>query len=110
MVEAVVLLVFSSFPDEASARAAAKALLEARAAACVNILAPCASTYRWKGAVEEAREIPVVVKTTAARYPEVERILREGHPYELPEIVAVPAERGLAGYLDWVRVETSDPP
>ncbi len=101
-----VLLVFSNFPDEASAAAAATALVAARAAACVNILAPCRSVYRWQGAMEEAREIPILVKTSAGRYPEVERILREGHPYELPEIVAVPAQRGLAGYLDWVRDET----
>lgn len=101
-----VLVVISNFPDEATARAAAAALLEARAAACVNILPPCLSLYRWRGALEEAREHPVLVKTTAARYCEVERILRHSHPYELPEIVAVPAERGLPGYLDWVRDET----
>lgn len=100
------MVVISNFPDEASARAAADALLAARVAACVNILGPCRSVYRWNGIVEEAEERPVLVKTTAARYAEVERILLAGHPYELPEIVAVPAERGLAAYLDWVRDET----
>lgn len=105
MAEAV-LVVVSTFPDETSARAAAAALLEARAAACVNILAPALSVYRWRGAVEEAREHPVLVKTIASRYAEVERLLRRSHPYELPEIVAVPVERGLPGYLDWVRAET----
>ncbi len=105
-----VLLVFSNFPDEASALAAARALVAARAAACVNVLSPCRSVYRWKAGVEEAQEVPVMVKTTSGAYPEVERILREGHPYELPEILAVPAGRGLAGYLDWVRDETGPLP
>ncbi len=105
-----VLVVISNFPDEGTARAAAAALLDARAAACVNILPACLSVYRWRGVVEQAREHPVLVKTTAARYAEVERILRLGHPYELPEIVAVPAERGLPGYLDWVREETRSLP
>jgi periplasmic divalent cation tolerance protein len=106
-VAGAVMVVISNFPDEATAQTAAAALIEARAAACVNILAPCVSVYRWRGALEQAREHPVLVKTTAERYEEVERILRHCHPYELPEIVAVPAQRGLPGYLDWVREETS---
>lgn len=105
-----VLLVISNFPDEAGARAAASALLQARAAACVNILAPCQSFYWWQGVVEEATEVPVVVKTTQDRYAEAERVLRLHHPYELPEIVAVPAERGLPAYLDWVRDQTTPLP
>jgi periplasmic divalent cation tolerance protein len=75
-------------------------------AACVNILAPCRSVYRWKGAVQHDEEHPLLLKTTTERYAELERAIRSAHPYELPEIVAVPIERGLAEYLGWVEAET----
>lgn len=101
-----VLLVFSNLPDEATARRVAASLVEARLAACVSVLAPCVSTYRWQGAVEQATEVPVVIKTTGQRYAELEAALRAQHPYELPEIVAVPVMRGLPSYLDWVSAET----
>lgn len=102
-----VLLVISSLPDEPSARQLARHLVESGLAACVNVLAPCASTYRWRGAVEEATEVPVLIKTTAQRYAELEAAIRARHPYELPEIVAVPLARGLPAYLDWVAAETA---
>ena len=82
------------------------ALVEARLVACANVLAPCTSVYRWQGVVETASEVPVLMKTTRARYPELEAAIRARHPYELPEIVAVPVEHGLPAYLDWVAVET----
>jgi len=104
------LLVLTNLPDEASARALAGALVEARVAACVNLLAPCRSVYRWQGRMEEASEVPLLIKTTAERYPALEAAIRERHPYELPEIVAVPLERGLPGYLDWVAAETAPEP
>lgn len=84
----------------------ARALIERRAAACVNVLGACTSVYRWQGKTEEAEEVPVFIKTTDAAYPALERVIRELHPYELPEIVAVPLSRGLPGYLDWVIAET----
>ena len=101
------LLVITNLPDRASAERLADALIEARVAACVNILAPCRSIYRWKDAVQHDEEHPMLVKTTAERYPALEAAIRAGHPYELPEIVAVPIERGLPAYLDWVASETS---
>lgn len=101
-----VLLVFTSLPDEPAAQQLARDLVDSRLAACVSVLAPCASTYRWRGAVEQAAEVPVVIKTTARRYPELESVLRARHPYELPEIVAVPLARGLPAYLEWVAAET----
>ncbi len=101
-----VLLVLSTLPDHDSATALATALIEARLVACVNVLAPCVSVYRWQGAVERAREVPVLMKTTVARYATLEAAIRARHPYELPEIVAVPVERGLPAYLDWVAGET----
>ena len=101
-----VLLVFTNRPDHASAAALAAALVEARLVACVNVLAACTSVYRWQGAVETASEVPVLMKTTRARYPELEAAIRARHPYELPEIVAVPVEHGLPAYLDRVAAET----
>jgi periplasmic divalent cation tolerance protein len=100
------LLVLTNLPDRAAAERLADLLVEKRLAACVNILAPCRSVYRWNGAVQHDEEHPMLIKTTAERYPELEKALRAGHPYELPEIVAVPIERGLPAYLEWVASET----
>jgi periplasmic divalent cation tolerance protein len=101
------LLVLTNLPDAASARALAGALVEARLAACVNILAPCLSVYRWQGRIEEASEVPVLIKTTAARYAALEAAIRAQHPHELPEIVAVPFKYALPEYLAWVATETT---
>lgn len=101
------LLVITNLPDAASARALAAALVDARLAACANILAPCRSVYRWQGQVEEADEVPLLLKTTAERYPLLEAAIRQQHPYELPEIVAVPLQHGLPEYLAWVAAETT---
>jgi periplasmic divalent cation tolerance protein len=103
------LLVLTNLPDRATAEKLAEALIHKRVAACVNILAPCRSVYRWKGAVQHAEEYPVLIKTTRERYAALEAAIREVHPYELPEIVAVPIERGLRAYLDWVATETTLP-
>jgi periplasmic divalent cation tolerance protein len=100
------LLVFTNLPDRASAERLADLLLEQRLAACVNILAPCRSVYRWKGAIQHDDEHPLLIKTSAERYGALEQALRQGHPYELPEIIAVPIEQGLPAYLDWVAAET----
>jgi len=100
------LLVMTNVPDKAVADQIAVALVEARAAACVNILAPCESVYRWQGGVETAAEIPLLIKTTEAAYPRVEQILRECHPYAVPEVIAVPIKYGLPAYLAWVATET----
>jgi len=100
------LLVLTNLPDRETAERLAGALIEQRVAACVNILAPCLSVYRWKGAVQREDEHPVLIKTTAERYPALEAAIRAAHPYELPEIIAVPIERGLPAYLDWVAAET----
>ena len=100
------LLVISNLPARAPAETLAAALVQRQAAACVNIMAPCMSVYRWKGAVEQSEEVPVLIKTAADRYALVERIVRELHPYEVPELIALPIERGLAAYLDWVVAET----
>ena len=100
------LLVLTSLPNEASAHALATALVGEHLAACVNVLAPCRSVYRWQGAIENATEIPLLIKTTALRYSALEVAIRARHPYELPEIIAVPIAHGLPEYLDWVATET----
>lgn len=100
------LLILTNLPDEASAQAMATTLVSARLAACVNMLAPCRSVYRWQGAIESTQEIPLLIKTTATRYAELESAIRAAHPYELPEIIAVPIAHGLPEYLGWVVAET----
>lgn len=100
------LLVLTNLPDAASARAIADHVVSARLAACVNILAPCRSVYRWQGKIEDAEEVPLLIKTTAERYAAIEAAIKAHHPYELPEIVAVPMVSGLPAYLAWVAAET----
>ncbi|HYL87356.1 MAG TPA: divalent-cation tolerance protein CutA [Burkholderiales bacterium] len=101
------LLVLTNLPDRAAAERLADLVVANHLAACVNILAPCRSVYRWKGGVQHDEEHPMLIKTTPERYAALEQALREAHPYELPEIIAVPIERGLPAYLDWVATETT---
>lgn len=101
------MLVISNLPDQESAQALARTVIEQRLAACVNVMAPCASVYRWRGEVETATEVPVLMKTTRERYAALEAAIKEMHPYELPEIIAVPLSAGLPAYLAWVEAQTS---
>ena len=100
------LLVVTNLPSRDSAEKLADALVAQRVAACVNILAPCRSVYRWKGDVQHDEEHPMLIKTTRERYPALEAAIRAGHPYELPEIIAVGVTAGLPAYLQWVADET----
>ena len=108
--ESTKLLVLTNVPDRATAEKIADLLVDRQLAACVNILAPCRSVYRWKREVQHEEEHPMLIKTTAECYPALEQALRGAHPYELPEIIAVPIERGLPAYLDWVAAETTAKP
>ncbi len=101
------LLVITNCPDEESANAIALAVVEARLAACVNILPRIQSVYRWQDAVESATEIPLLIKATAANYPALEKAIQERHPYTVPEIIALPIAQGLPAYLNWVAAETT---
>ena len=101
------IMVITQMPDRASALVLARSLVESRIAACVSVGAPVESLYHWRGKIETAQEVPVAVKTQPARYPEVEAAIRSQHPYELPEIVAVPIVEGLAPYLQWIADETA---
>lgn len=100
-------VVLCNCPDEACADRLAKGLIEARLAACVNRLAPVQSMYRWNERIEIATEVPLLIKTTAARYPEVQDWLAAEHPYEVPEIIALPLATGLPAYLAWVGQEST---
>ena len=100
------LLIFTNVPDLACAEKLAHALIDERAAACVNVLASSHSIYRWRGMVEKAVEIPLLIKTTAVNYARVEEIVRAQHPYDVPELIAIPITHGLPAYLDWVATET----
>lgn len=88
--------------SEEEAERISASLIEHRLAACVQVVGPIASRYRWQGEVETAREWICVVKTDAARYPEVEAAIRELHSYDEPEVVATPIVAGSAGYLAWL--------
>jgi periplasmic divalent cation tolerance protein len=101
-----ILVVMTTLPDQASAEQTARLLVEIGAAACVSLFAPCTSIYRWQGEVETSSEIPLMIKTTREAYPILEQRLKECHPYELPEILAIPIAAGLPGYLQWVIRET----
>ena len=96
------LLCFCTCPDHASAERLASALVEERLVACATLLPAARSIYRWQGAIEQADEVLLLLKTTHARYPALEARLHALHPYELPELVAVEACSGLPAYLDWV--------
>ncbi len=100
------LLVLTNLPDAASAEKLARVVIESRAAACVNVLAACRSIYQWQGRVEITTEIPLLIKTTAENYPQLEAIVRAHHPYDVPELIATPITHGLPAYLDWLAAET----
>ena len=102
-----ILLVMTNLPDAASAQLLAQKIIESRLAACVSQLSPCTSTYRWQNAIETASEIPLLIKTTRIAYPNLEALILSSHPYELPEIIAVPVSAGLPAYLNWVSGETT---
>ena len=99
------LLVLTNLPDRGSALELAKTLVEKRLAACVNVLDGCTSVFRWEGTVQAEREIPLLIKTNAQRFASLQEAILALHPYELPEVVAVPLDRGLEPYLEWVGAE-----
>jgi periplasmic divalent cation tolerance protein len=105
-------ILLSTAPDPAVAERIARALVERGLAACVNCVPSVRSVYRWKGAVEAADEVLLVLKTTAENVAALETALSELHPYEVPEVVAIAPERVEAKYLAWLQAETRrpDPP
>ena len=102
-----VLVVLITTSNRREAEQIAKALVTKKLAACANLVTSVTSIFRWKGKVQKSREALLMVKTSARRYPALERFVRSMHAYEVPEIIAVSVERGLRPYLEWVHKETA---
>lgn len=96
-------VVLCTCPDRAVAEHLAQGLVAGKLAACVNIMPGIRSVYWWDGAVESSDEVLMMCKTTGERYPALERWLVNEHPYDVPEVVALPIEAGSDAYLDWIR-------
>jgi len=96
------IVVLSTFPDTETARRVARALIEEKLAACVNILPPIESIYRWEGAIESATETLILIKSTTWKYQLLEAKILELHPYEVPEIISLRADSGHVKYLRWI--------
>ncbi len=105
--DAATCVVYCACPDDECARSIARALVEERLAACVSRVPGVTSTYVWDGAVQEDSEVLLVIKTTQAALPALQARIETLHPYELPEVVAVPINGGSAGYLEWLRNQAS---
>jgi periplasmic divalent cation tolerance protein len=102
------MIVLTTCGNDDDARALAHALVARRAAACVNAVSKVASTYRWKGEVQQDQEILLIIKTTAARLEAVEGTIRELTKYEVPELIALPIAAGGADYLTWLRESVAE--
>ena len=96
-------LVLTTFPADGDAEGFARALVEERLAACVNVLPPMQSVYRWKGEVEAATERQLLIKTKAANVAALEERVTALHPYDVPEFLVLPIEAGSAAYLAWLQ-------
>ncbi len=102
------LLVLCTAPDEAAATTLARGLVERRLAACVNVLAGVRSFYVWEGALHDEPEVQLLIKTRGSRYDALEAWLAEHHPYDVPEVIALPIERGSEAYLGWLGQQLMD--
>ena len=103
------LLVLCTCPDVASAARIAEALVAERLAACVTRLPGAHSVYRWQGAIEQADEVQLLIKTARAGFEPLRTRLAALHPYAVPEILALPVEAGHAPYLDWLAAQVAPP-
>ncbi|HVL51398.1 MAG TPA: divalent-cation tolerance protein CutA [Actinomycetota bacterium] len=106
----VYLQVTTTTESQSHAQQLARSVVQARLAACVQVLGPIASTYWWEGEIEDATEWLCLMKTTAATYPALEAFIQSAHTYEVPEITASPITMGSAGYLSWISGETGGSP
>lgn len=100
------LLVITTLPDLESAERLAAELVEDGLAACVNIGAEVTSVYRWEGQLQRGTERMLTIKTASARYAALEQAIVASHPYELPEVIALPITTGLNEYLAWIEACT----
>lgn len=100
-----VIQVFTTVDSIEAAQRIARTVVERRVAACAQVMGPITSTYWWQGAIETAEEWLCIVKSTEELYTSLEGLIRESHPYDVPEILALPVSAGHAAYLDWLRGE-----
>jgi periplasmic divalent cation tolerance protein len=100
MTQAIVTL--CTCPDRKTAEKIARLLVDGALAACVNILPNVMSIYSWDGKVESAEEHLLIIKSSTQNYQDIETVIISHHPYELPEIIAVPVELGLPEYINWI--------
>jgi periplasmic divalent cation tolerance protein len=103
------LIIFCTCPDVATAEHIAETVVGERLAACVNIVPGLTSIYRWEGQIQRDAELLLLIKTRQAFYPLLEARIRELHPYQVPEIIALPIQAGSAAYLDWIAHNTGAP-
>lgn len=96
------LIVLCTCPDLATAERIAETVVGERLAACVNIVPGLTSIYRWEGQTQRDMELLLLIKTPQAAYPRLEARIRELHPYQVPEIIALPIQTGSVAYLDWI--------
>ena len=101
------LLVMTTCPDEAHAESLSIHLIESGLAACINRLPGISSVYRWEGQLKQGTEVLLLIKTAASQWDALEAAIKSNHPYELPEIIAVPITMGHKPYLDWIQSVTS---
>jgi len=101
-----IVVAMCSCPDEAVAQQLASDLVRLRLAACVNIVPKIRSIYRWRDEVQDEGEALMIMKTTRVAYAELQSWLQQNHPYDVPEVLALPVQAGSADYLDWVLNET----
>jgi periplasmic divalent cation tolerance protein len=104
------LIVLSTFPADQDPSSLARTLVDERLAACVNVLPPMQSVYRWKGKVEQAGEHQLIIKTTREQLETLERRLTELHPYDVPEILVLTVAGGSEAYLKWLAAPDRDLP
>ncbi len=109
MSNAVPLVVLSTFPDADTAARVARVLVEDRLAACVNVVPTVRSIYRWEGQVCDEAETLAVIKTTAERYAALAAKIAELHPYQVPEVIALPLADGHPPYLAWLAAQVARP-
>lgn len=100
-------IVLTTVPDGGLGETLARTLVDGRLAACVNVLPPMTSFYRWQGAIEQGSECQLIVKTTSANVAAVMAAIRSRHPYENPELLVIPVASGGSAYLDWIRQSTT---
>ncbi|UCC11741.1 MAG: divalent-cation tolerance protein CutA [candidate division WOR-3 bacterium] len=100
------IVIYTTYPDEKCAKMIVQGLVEQKLAACGNLF-KISSIYQWKSKIEQADEFGVFIKTRKHLYDKVETYIKEHHPYEVPEIISWPIERGLPSYLDWIGKETT---